>query len=81
MNALPHIPHARPAPVHDTQLDILIRIAGDIEDGNATQEAVVMFMGCIAPCLRELQQRRAAATQARQILDAGNVTTLTRSGH
>jgi hypothetical protein len=74
------IPAARPAPVDDDQLAALVRVTDQISSGTATEEGILWFMSCAAPCLRELQQRRAAAAQAVQALTDGNVVTLTRSG-
>lgn len=81
MTATPAIPYARPGPVHDTQLALLVRIADDIQNGDVSEKAGLMFLQCVGPCLRELQQRRAAAQHAAQILDGSNVTALTRTSH
>lgn len=80
MTATSHVPRARPGPVTDPQLDALIRVSEQIEHGTATEEGILWFMACAAPCLRELQNRRAAAATALQVLAADNVTTLTRTG-
>lgn len=81
MSYEPAIPFARPSAVTDRQLEGLVKIADQIERSTATEEGVLMFMSCVAPCLRELQQRRSAARMGSTIAAADNVTYLTESGH